>query len=39
MAFVANVLKEDKETRKTLNLQFLIDHESPLFARKFLQQS
>jgi hypothetical protein len=39
MAFVVNVLKEDKETKKTLNLQFVVDHDSPLFVRKFLQQA
>jgi hypothetical protein len=40
MTFVVNTIKQDnKETKKPQNIQFLLDTESPLFARKFVEKS
>lgn len=40
MTFVVNTIKQDsKETKKPQNIQFLLDLESPLFARKIIEES
>jgi len=40
MTFVVNTIKQDsKETKKPQNIQFLLDLSSPLFARKFIEES
>ena len=40
MTFVVNTIKQDsKETKKPQNIQFLLDLDSPLFARKLIEES
>lgn len=40
MTFVVNTIKQDvSNTKKTENFQFLLDIESPLFVRKFIEES
>ncbi|HCY20334.1 TPA: hypothetical protein DIC40_00380 [Patescibacteria group bacterium] len=40
MTFVVNTIKQDSQgTQKPQNIQFLLEIESPLFARKFIEES
>lgn len=40
MTFVVNTIKQDSQgTQKPQNIQFLLEMESPLFARKFIEES
>jgi hypothetical protein len=40
MTFVVNAIKQDNEdSKKSEHIQFLLEVDSPLFARKFLEKS